>query len=88
MGLSATVGEIDNQPTLIEYGTNQVFASPGDQTVSGWAVDGTWTKGPWKLFAEVSQLYGTLYSQPLHFWWPEQSLYGWAGWDHLHARPY
>jgi hypothetical protein len=64
-GLSATVGEIDNQPTLIEYGTNQVFASPGDQTVSGWAVDGTWTKGPWKLFAEVSQLYGTL--TPSHY---------------------
>ena len=58
-------GQIDNQPTLIEYGTNQVFASPGDQTVSGWAVDGTWTAGPWKLFAEVSQLYGTL--TPSHY---------------------
>jgi hypothetical protein len=60
LGFSATVGAIDNQPTLVEYSTNQVFASPGDQTVSGWAVDGTLTSGPWKLFAEASQLYGIL----------------------------
>jgi len=65
LGISATVGGIDNQPTLREYGTNQVFASPGDQTIAGWAVDGTWTAGPWKLFAEVSRLYGTL--TPSHY---------------------
>jgi len=60
LGLSVTVGGIDNQPTLRAYRTNQVFASPGNQTIAGWAVDGTWTTGPWKLFAEVSQIYGTL----------------------------
>ena len=65
LGISATVGGIDNQPTLREYGTNQVFASPGDQTIAAWAVDGTWTAGPWKLFAEFSQLYGTL--TPSHY---------------------
>lgn len=65
LGLSATVGGIDNRPTLQMFGSNQVFASPGDQTIAGWAVDGTWTHGPWKLFAEVSQLYGTL--TPQHY---------------------
>ena len=65
LGLSATVGGIDNRPTLIEYSTNRVFASPGDQTIAGWAVDGTWTASPWKLFAEFSQLYGTL--TPSHY---------------------
>jgi len=65
LGISTTVFGIDNRPTLIEYGTNQVFASPGNQTIAGWAVDGTWTKGRWKLFAEFSQLYGTL--TPSHY---------------------
>ena len=56
---------IDNRPTLIEYGMQQVFAGPGNQTIAGWAVDGTWTTGPWKLLAEFSQLYGTL--TPSHY---------------------
>ena len=60
LGASAIVGAIDNQPLLCEYGTNQVFASPGDQTITGWGVDGTRTTGPWKLFTEVSQIYGIL----------------------------
>jgi hypothetical protein len=65
LGISATVGAIDNASTLFEYGTGQAFASPGNQTISGWAIDGTWTTGPWKVFAEASQLYGTL--TPRHY---------------------
>lgn len=65
LGLSATVGGIDNQPILRQFGTGRLFDSPGNQTIAGWAVDGTWTIGPWKLFAEVSRLYGTL--TPCHY---------------------
>ena len=28
--------------------------------MSGWAVNGTWSNGPWKVFAEASQRYGVL----------------------------
>jgi hypothetical protein len=65
LGLSGTVGGIANQSMLTQYGSNQTYASSGDQTIAGWAVDGTWTYDRWKLFAEVSQLYGTL--TPSHY---------------------
>ena len=34
--------------------------APGTRPLSGWAVDGTWSNGPWKVFAEASQRYGVL----------------------------
>ena len=88
VGVSATVGSIDNQPTLTEYGTNQVFASPGDQTVAGWAVDGTWTAGPLEALRRGLSTLWHAHSQRLHFRRPKQSLYRWTRGDHLHARPY
>jgi len=63
VGLSTLVGGIENQPTLRMLGTNEVFSSPGDQTVAGWAADATWTAGPWKLFGEVSQVFGVVSPQ-------------------------
>ncbi len=48
-GLSGLVGEIDSRtPTL------------RDQTVFAYAVDVTYTKGPWKLFAEGAQTFGII----------------------------
>jgi hypothetical protein len=65
LGLSGTVGGIANQAMLTNYGSRQSYASPGDQTIAGWAVDGTWTYDRWKLFVEVAQRYGTL--TPCHY---------------------
>jgi len=65
LGVSGLVGEVANRPTLQLLATDQVFPSPGDQTIAGWAVDATWTNGRWKLFGEVSQLFGVL--TPSHY---------------------
>lgn len=60
VGLSTLAGGLDNRSALRMLGTGEVFASPGDQIVAGWAADATWTAGQWKLFGEVSQVFGVV----------------------------
>ena len=86
LGISATVGGIDNQPTLIEYGTNQALPALGTRPLPAGPSTGL---GPRPLETARGSL-ATLRnfdSQPLHFRRPKQSLYRWTRGDHLHPRP-
>jgi hypothetical protein len=60
VGLSTLVGGLDNRCALRMLGTGEVFTSPGAQTIASWAADATWTAGRWKLFGEVSQVFGVV----------------------------
>lgn len=50
LGVSGMVGEIrSRRPTV------------GDQVHSAWALDATYTRGPWKVFGEALQSYGVIH---------------------------
>ncbi len=49
LGFSGLVGQIDSRTALLN-----------DQTIGGYGVDLTYTRGPWKLFAEGMQHFGVM----------------------------
>jgi hypothetical protein len=60
LGVSALVGQLDNKNALFIVGQPTAYPSPGDQTLSAYAVDLTYTHGKLKLFAEGLQAFGQL----------------------------
>ena len=60
LGLSGLVGEIRNGPLLSLVGMPQLYPSPGNETLSAWAVDLTYTHGNFRAFVEGLQAFGEL----------------------------
>ena len=59
LGISALVGQIENDPFVRLTGGAVTYPSNGDQVQAAWAVDVTYAKKDFKVYGEVLQSFGT-----------------------------